>query len=144
MTQGKHTPGRLIVESCIGGIGFYVASEQLEYDVVCDCSDWDNATRLAAAWNACEGIPTEALEAGVVKDMLEALQGLVSANNSTDGMAMRKAWDKADAAIARAIPAPTETRVQCYRGEYYKPKEHGTCIKNPDGSLDWPSWEDAE
>ena len=44
----------------------------------------------------------------------------------------------------RAVPAPTETRVQCYRGEYYKAKEHGTCIKRPDGSLDWPSWEDAE
>ena len=44
----------------------------------------------------------------------------------------------------RAIPAPTENRVQCYRGEYYKRKEHGTCIKNPDGSIDWASWEDAE
>ena len=44
----------------------------------------------------------------------------------------------------RATPAPTETRVQCYRGEYYKRKEHGTCIKRPDGSIDWASWEDAE
>jgi len=44
----------------------------------------------------------------------------------------------------RAKPAPTETRVQCYRGEYGKAKEHGTCIKNPDGSLDWASWRDAE
>ena len=51
-------------------------------------------------------------------------------------------WDKRQA--YRAIPAPTENRVQCYRGEYYKPKEHGTCIKNPDGSIDWASWEDAE
>ena len=33
-----------------------------------------NARRICAAWNACEGIPTEALEAGVVKDMLEALR----------------------------------------------------------------------
>ena len=30
--------------------------------------------RIMAAWNACEGIPTEALDAGVVKDMLEALR----------------------------------------------------------------------
>ena len=44
----------------------------------------------------------------------------------------------------RAVPAPTETRVQCYRGEYGKAKEHGTCIKNPDRSIDWASWEDAE
>lgn len=33
--------------------------------------------RIVAAWNACEGIPTEALEAGVVKDMLEALRRCV-------------------------------------------------------------------
>jgi len=44
----------------------------------------------------------------------------------------------------RAIPAPTETRVQCYRGEYYKAKEHGTCIKRHDGSIDRQSWRDAE
>jgi len=50
----------------------------------------------------------------------------------------------ADAFVYRAIPAPTETRVQCYRGEYYKAKEHGTCIKNPDGSINWASWKDAE
>ena len=46
--------------------------------------------------------------------------------------------------VVRAMPAPVETRVECYRGEYYKAKEHGTCIKRPDGSLDWASWEDAE
>jgi hypothetical protein len=33
-----------------------------------------DARGLVAAWNACEGIPTEALEAGVVVDMLEALR----------------------------------------------------------------------
>jgi len=43
--------------------------------------------------------------------------------------------------VYRAIPAPAETRVQCYRGEYGKAKEHGTCIKRADGSLDWASWE---
>jgi hypothetical protein len=37
-------------------------------------ADPADARRLAAAWNACEGIPTEALEAGVVADMLEALR----------------------------------------------------------------------
>ena len=44
----------------------------------------------------------------------------------------------------RGKPAPAETRVQCYRGEYGKPKEHGTCIKNPDGSINWASWEGDE
>ena len=50
----------------------------------------------------------------------------------------------ADAYVYRAVPAPAETRVQCYRGEYYERKEHGTCIKSPDGSIDWQSWRDAE
>ena len=51
-------------------------------------------------------------------------------------------WDKRQA--YRAVPAPTETRIVCYRGEYCKAKECGTCIKRPDGSIDWASWEDAE
>ena len=98
-----------------------------------------------AAWNACEGIPTEALEAGVVKDMLEALQGLLALYQGQHEYRETTPEEiAAEYAIARAIPAPTENRVQCYRGEYGKAKEHGTCIKNPDGSLDWPSWEDAE
>lgn len=33
-----------------------------------------NARRLAAAWNACEGISTEALERGVVKELIELCQ----------------------------------------------------------------------
>ena len=73
MTQEEHTPGRMIVESCTNGIGYYVASDQIEYDAVCDCTDLDNARRICAAWNACDGISTEALKAGVVKDMLAAL-----------------------------------------------------------------------
>jgi hypothetical protein len=36
-----------------------------------------NAQRLVAAWNACEGIPTEALDTGVVQDMYEALKAEV-------------------------------------------------------------------
>ena len=47
-------------------------------------------------------------------------------------------------AVWRAKPAPAETRVQCYRGEYGKPKEHGTCIKSDDGSINWQSWEDED
>lgn len=33
-----------------------------------------NARRIVAAWNACDGISTEALEAGAVADLLEALK----------------------------------------------------------------------
>ena len=33
-----------------------------------------NARRLVACWNACEGIPTEQVEAGVVGEMVTALR----------------------------------------------------------------------
>lgn len=36
--------------------------------------DRANARRIVAAWNACDGISTEALEAGAVADLLEALK----------------------------------------------------------------------
>ena len=35
--------------------------------------------RTWACWNACEGIPTEALEAGVVKDLPGALKSFLRA-----------------------------------------------------------------
>jgi len=38
-----------------------------------------NARRLVACWNACLDIPTEALEAGVVKDLLEACKAVYDA-----------------------------------------------------------------
>lgn len=37
----------------------------------------ENARRIAACVNACEGIPTEALEEGVVRELVEALEALV-------------------------------------------------------------------
>jgi len=38
-----------------------------------------NARRIAATWNACEeaGLSTEALESGVVREMVEALEALL-------------------------------------------------------------------
>lgn len=36
-----------------------------------------DARRLTAAWNACEGIPTEALEAGAVRRLVEAATDLL-------------------------------------------------------------------
>ena len=39
----------------------------------------EDRRRIAACWNACEeaGIPTEALESGVVRELVEALEALV-------------------------------------------------------------------
>jgi hypothetical protein len=33
-----------------------------------------NARRLVACWNACQSIPTDALEAGVVGELVEAVR----------------------------------------------------------------------
>ena len=47
-------------------------------------SDKDpNALRAIAAVNACEGIPTEALEDGVVKELLEALEEIFQESHET-------------------------------------------------------------
>ena len=74
MTQGKHTHGLLVAvrnpawgkvaDIRLNGKAFAFVQSLVE----------DDTLRLAAAWNACEGIPTEALDAGAVKDMLEALR----------------------------------------------------------------------
>src|SRR3972149_5054372 len=56
-----------------------------------------NALRLVAAWNACEGIPTEALEGGVVGELLKALEAAYTAlyhhglGDSPDPIAIAKA-----------------------------------------------------
>ena len=69
------------------------------------------ARRNAACRAACEGIPTEALEAGVVKDMLEALRAWDEYDTRPDdgpnaGIQMMNDYDRAlrmtRAAIARA------------------------------------------
>ena len=98
MTQGKHTPGPLWFDpegddargtDCggfyAGVVGDFSKSEEVcwfgdgeTYYNTCGTSPEDqDARRICAAWNACEGIPTEALEPGVVKDMLEALQAIL-------------------------------------------------------------------
>ena len=43
--------------------------------------------------------------------------------------------------VHRAVLAPKETRVDCYRGEIGDFEKRGTCIKRPDGSIDWATWE---
>lgn len=42
------------------------------------------AFRITAAVNACEGIPTEALEAGAVADLLKALAMMIAAQDEAD------------------------------------------------------------
>lgn len=98
MAEEKHTPGRLKVNPYTG----WIVTEGDPYGHgsmhVADVRGWDhltgvgacnldeetayaiqqaNAQRIVATWNACEGIPTEALEPGVVRELVEALEALV-------------------------------------------------------------------
>ena len=63
-----------------------------------------NARRIAAAVNACAGIPTEALEQGVVGELLTAVRHLVEWNRDPngDGIGLEYICETAAAAIAKA------------------------------------------
>ena len=58
-----HTPGRLQVpEPYDGQYGVIVENDSGRYAVAVSIRNPADARRLAACWNACDGIPTEALE----------------------------------------------------------------------------------
>jgi hypothetical protein len=59
-----------------------------------------NARRIVAAVNACEGIRTEALEQAIVRQLVEALEGLY--NWLTPDWQQSSLGNKARAAIAKA------------------------------------------
>ena len=115
MTQGKHTPepwtvchGDEISSSGIdapdGTAVVWWTSSQHDEGI----PNPADAYRIAAAVNACEGISTEALEAGVVKDMLEALQAVGQSLGQGDGndrmtyFVRDTVFAEVQAAIARA------------------------------------------
>jgi hypothetical protein len=56
-----------------------------------------DAHRIAAAWNACEGIPTEALDGGVVGELVEAAKDLDCATADT-----LRGWTVDDVALQPA------------------------------------------
>lgn len=65
--DGGHTPGRLVVR---GGYSIYTAEGDIPIADACDSIDCgsdeieENARRLAACWNACDGIGTGSLLSG--------------------------------------------------------------------------------
>jgi hypothetical protein len=103
-----HTPGMLEIRFSNEYGGFTLA-EKGGRGVVCEY--WPpapdehgaaNARRLAACWNACEGIPTKALEARVVGDLLAACRLALACEQREpdhDYAAMREALETA---IAKA------------------------------------------
>lgn len=110
--MSTHTPGRLKVRG-----GFSIYADDGKTPVADTCltnsvpdNDEANARRLAACWNACEGLDTESLEkhslASVTSKLLKAktqrdelataLSGLLSYFESGNSVPVDKATIKAD------------------------------------------------
>ena len=76
MTEQGYTPGKVFTN---GNTVIY-SKEGDDILAVADefCIPTDiakaNALRLAACWNACQNIPTEAIEQGVVAELIEACE----------------------------------------------------------------------
>ena len=110
MSERAPTPWYANCNDLIGGwavgtVRGHVSRSRLADDVADMISDKDIADRIVAAVNACEGISTEALEEGAVKDLLEAckaaLYGVVD-RGGPDGLSQAEVVDYLTAAIAKA------------------------------------------
>src|ERR1700687_3987469 len=88
MTRPQHTPGPWEVIPARGKMLPHVmGGDHCRIALLDDCHAAEsereaNARRIVAAVNACEGIPTEALEQGVVRELLEALKAIATAAES--------------------------------------------------------------
>jgi len=61
-----------------------------------------SAQRIFACVHACEGIPTEALESGVVREMVEALEALLpSIENAVGEIYYWPEYERAKAVLAK-------------------------------------------
>ena len=111
--SAQHTPGRLRYDYEPGYCGELLAPNDTSICSFCDEPSEANARRLVAAWNACEGISTEALEAYGDKrkhpfkdlfldmeqkenELRAALSGLLSYFESGNSVPVDKATIKAD------------------------------------------------
>jgi hypothetical protein len=99
--DGRH-PDIYIAEIDGQDVGRFTAREQHEA----------NARRLCAAVNACQGISTEALEQGVIRELREALDYLLAQTVDQDlkyGIGLTEGEEDARAmalaALAKATPA---------------------------------------
>ncbi len=94
-----HTAGLLEYAGCIGGIPTAIMSESRQVahalrasNAYGDGISWDeahhNAHRLTAAWNACDGLSTEDLEAlgagGFMRERLDSAQHASASPWTTD------------------------------------------------------------
>ncbi len=119
--MSEHTPGRLrVLEEDEPYAVDYLLDERKGHVITtvrsCWCNDGTkhaNAHRLAAAWNACESIGIEALEAGVIADLLAACEAIrtllqdnvhirIQCNDVAANMEFATATELVDKAIATA------------------------------------------
>lgn len=121
----KHTPGPMTQgttnagKTCVWLGGATEPQHEMGPDTTwIDCNTAANARRMAACWNACEGIPTEALEADVPgifrqinrqeeleaqrDELLAALKGMLEVFGDEFGMGDSSVCDDARAAIDKA------------------------------------------
>ena len=93
MTMDQHTPGKVHweIHDVIYPDGYIDRLVQEGGRVILRHAsirpmEPEDRRRIAACWNACEeaGIPTEALEAGVVREMVEAITEIVDHCNWQD------------------------------------------------------------
>lgn len=70
----------------------------------------DNQRRVLACWNACQNIPTEALEAGVVGELLGRLEQIADEmqSASSQGATVGPDWLDRRIRLARAAIAKAE------------------------------------
>lgn len=101
-----HTPGRMTIEPHGDAHGVYVGRDSEHHGLrLMNLTDGDsnlaaNAARIAAAWNAVEGAPTGQFAAGIVAEMLTALE-LVGRHIAR----WSEAWGDKDAATIRTVLA---------------------------------------
>ena len=106
--SAKHTPGPIRYDYEPGYCGELIARDGMTVAAFVNEPSEADARRLAACWNACDGISTEHLEDDAVRKMLEALQDYDDAFTGFDPSSkesrhrMRLAVIKARAAIANA------------------------------------------
>lgn len=116
--SSEHTPGEWTAERIDYSKGLDVSFEvtsgrrviagtymrEIKREAYLIAEDEANARRIVACVNACEGIPTEALESGAVRELLEALADVLriakAASIGVTGNGPRIA--RAEAAIAQA------------------------------------------
>ena len=80
--MAEHTKGRVVAFRSVVESGTLILTEDGRGGCVAIVDSANDARRLAAAWNACEGISTGALEEGVVADLLAACEFAVTYDNS--------------------------------------------------------------